>query len=108
PGQSDESSINSVIPPSTGYVNRSTSVSLEPQVEFPHQLIVVELFGVAAFEGDLAVHDDIAAIGDAYRLVEVLFGHQHGQLEPFLQFLDLVDRAADQDRREPDRGLVDQ
>src|SRR5947207_5943432 len=81
--------------------------ALKPQVKLADELVVVELVGVAAFEGDLAVHDDVAAIGDADRLVEILFGHQDGQLEAVLQLLDLVDRAVDQDRREPDRWLVD-
>ena len=44
--------------------------------------------------------DDIAAVGDAHRLVEILLGHQHGQLVALLQLLDLLDRALDQDRRE--------
>src|ERR1700738_1393328 len=41
-------------------------------------------------------------------LVEVLLGHQDRQLVTVLQFLDLFDRALDEDRREADRGLVDQ
>src|SRR5438874_10465055 len=52
--------------------------TLQPEIEFADQLVVVELVGAAALEGDLAVHDDIAAIGDADGLVEVLLGHQHG------------------------------
>src|SRR5260370_20377531 len=80
----------------------------QPQIEFTDELVVVELFGGAAFEGDLAVDDDIAAVGYTDRLVEVLLGHQDGQLVAVLQFLDLFDRALDEDRREADRGLVDQ
>src|ERR1700732_3016705 len=41
-------------------------------------------------------------------LVEVLVGHQDRQLVTVLQFLDLFDRALDEDRRQADRGLVDQ
>src|SRR5262249_26363194 len=78
------------------------------EVEFADELVVVELLGVAALECDLAVHDHIAAIGDADGLVEILLGHQHGQREAFFQLLDLVYGAADQDRGEVDRGLVDQ
>ena len=59
-------------------------------------------------ECDLAVHDDIAAVGNAERLGEVLLGHQHGQIEPVLELLDLVDGAAHQDRRQADRRLVHQ
>ena len=40
-------------------------------------------------------------------LVEVLVGHQDRQLVTVLQFLDLFDRALDEDRRQADRGLVD-
>src|SRR6516165_7362153 len=81
---------------------------LQPQIEFADQLVVVELVGGAALEGDLAVDDDIAAIGDADGLVEVLLGHQHGELMAFLELLDLFDRALDEDRCETDRRLVDQ
>ena len=52
--------------------------------------------------------DDIAAVGDLDRLVEVLLGHQHGQPVLVLELLDLGDHPADQDRGEPDRGFVDQ
>jgi hypothetical protein len=44
---------------------------LKPEIEFANQLVVVELIGRAAFEGDLAVDDDVSAVGDADRLVEV-------------------------------------
>jgi hypothetical protein len=65
----------------------------QPEIEFPYEFVVVEFLGGAALEGDLAMDDDIAAIGDAHRLVEVLLGHQHGQLIALLQLLDLFDRA---------------
>src|SRR5438270_3033565 len=80
----------------------------KPQIEFADELVVVELVGGAAFEGDLAVDDDIAAVGDADGLVEVLLGHQHGQLIALLQFLDPLDRALDEDRPQADRRLADQ
>src|SRR4051794_25012746 len=57
---------------------------------------------------DLAVHDDVAAAGDPYRLVEVLLGHQHGQAKVLIEFADLRDGLRDQQRRQADRGLVDQ
>src|SRR5580700_7488494 len=60
----------------------------QTEIELAHELVVVEFFGRAAFEGDPAVDDDVAAVGDADRLVEVLLGHQHGQAEALLQFLD--------------------
>ena len=80
----------------------------KPQIEFADELVVVELVGGAAFEGDLAVDDDVAAVGDADGLVEVLLGHQDGQLIAVLQFLDFLDRALNRHRRKADRRLVDQ
>ena len=52
--------------------------------------------------------DDIAAVGDADGLGEVLLGHQHGELVALLHLADRVDGAGHQDRRQADRGLVDQ
>src|SRR5207248_7720661 len=80
----------------------------KPQIEFADELVVVELVGGAAFEGDLAVDDDVAAVGDADGLNEILLGHQHGQLIAVLQLLNLLDRALDEHWGETDRGLVDQ
>src|SRR5438045_1123320 len=76
----------------------------QPQIKFADEFVVVELVGGAAFEGDLAVHDDVAAIGDVDGLNEVLLGHQHGQLVTVLQLLDLLDRALDEDRARPTDG----
>jgi hypothetical protein len=54
------------------------------------------------------VHDDIAAVGDADGLREILLGHQHGEMIVILELFDGVDGARDQQRREADRGLVHQ
>src|SRR5579885_1822121 len=80
----------------------------ETHVEFADELVVVERVGRFASERDLAVHDDVAAVGNTDRLREVLLGHQHGELILVPQLLDLVDHAPHPDRREPDRGLVDE
>jgi len=40
-------------------------VPLEAQVKFADQIVVVEFGGRFPFEGNLAVYDDVAAIGDA-------------------------------------------
>src|SRR5436190_7508669 len=77
------------------------------QVVAFNELVLLEL-AHAALEHDLAVHDDVAAVGDADRLVEVLLGHQHGQAVALLQLLDLGDGVRNEDRREADRRLVDQ
>ncbi len=55
-----------------------------------------------------AVHDDIAAVGDADRLGEVLLRHQHGELVLVLELLDGVDGAGNQQGRKSHRWLVDQ
>src|SRR5215470_18897619 len=80
----------------------------QPEIKLPDQLVVVELVGGTAFEGDLAVDDDVTAVGDAQRLWEVLLRHQHGELVLVLELLDLVDGAADQHWRQAYRRLVDQ
>src|SRR5689334_19770583 len=64
---------------------RDRCLALHPHVKLAHQVVVVELVGRAALERDLAVHDDIAAIGDADGLREILLRHQHGQLIVILQ-----------------------
>ena len=79
-----------------------------PQIELADQVVVVELGGRAALEGDLAVHDHVTAVGDADGLREVLLGHQHRELVVVLELLDGVDGAGDQQRRQSDRGLVHQ
>src|SRR4030095_3818614 len=77
-------------------------------IELLDQIVVVELVGGAALEGDLAVHDYITAVGDADRLSEILLGHQHRELVVLLELLDGVDGGADEDRREATGRLVDQ
>src|SRR5579859_2853999 len=80
----------------------------QPQIKFLDQVVVVELVGGAAFEGDLAVDDDVAAVGDLDGLGEVLLGHENAQVVAVLELLDLLDGAAHEKRRQSDRGLVDQ
>src|SRR5262245_23199834 len=78
----------------------------DTQIVSLHQLVLTQLARVAALELDLAVDDDVAAIRDLRRLVEVLLGHEHGELVALLQLLDLGDHAADEDGRQAHRGLV--
>src|SRR6266851_6766073 len=70
--------------------------------------VVAQRLGRGSLEDDLAVHDEIAAVGDLDRLVKILFGHQDGEIVALLELADLGDHAADQVGRETDRGLVDQ
>src|SRR4029077_5091196 len=81
---------------------------LHTEIELPDQVVVVEFISGTTLESDLAVDDDIAAIGDADGLGEILLGHQHRQLVVVLELLDGVDSSGDQKRREADRRLVDQ
>src|ERR1051326_7296856 len=53
--------------------------SSHPQVVLLDELVLAQLAGTVPFELDLSVHDDVAAVGDLGRLVEVLLGHQHGE-----------------------------
>src|SRR6267378_3932111 len=87
---------------------RGRSLSRGAKVVVLHERVLLELGDRSAFEHDLAVHDDVAAVGDADRLVEILLGHQHCEPVAFLQLPDLGDGMRDQDRREPHRGLVHQ
>src|SRR6266850_4936957 len=87
---------------------RGRSLSRRAKVVVLHERVLLELGDRSAFEHDLAVHDDVAAVGDANRLVEILLGHQHREAVALLELLDLGDGMRDQDRREPHRGLVHQ
>src|SRR5262245_66644881 len=86
----------------------TAALASKTQIKLLDQIVVVELLGRAAFECDLAVHDDIAAVGDAQRLREVLLRHQHCELVALLELLDLLDHAGHQHRREPPRWLIDE
>ena len=58
----------------------------QPQIKFLDQIVVVELIHRAALECDLAVDDDVAAVGDADRLGEILLRHQDGQANSAASF----------------------
>src|SRR5262245_50561432 len=49
---------------------------LEAHVQLVDQLVVREVLARAALVFDLPVHDHVAPVGDADRLVEVLLGHE--------------------------------
>src|SRR4051794_3787063 len=49
------------------------------EIESLHDVVVLQFVDGTGGDDDLAVDYDVTAIGDADRLVEVLFGHQHGQ-----------------------------
>src|SRR6516165_3404186 len=85
-------------PRSPGRMRRSS----QPEIKLPDQIVVVELVGGFALERDLAMDNDVAAVGDAQRLREVLLRHQDGKLVLLLELPDRVDGAADQQRGEAD------
>src|ERR1043166_3388722 len=70
------------------------------EVVVPDELVPLELRDAAPFEHDLAVHDDVAPVGDADRLVEVLLSHQDREAVLRLELLDLGDGVRDEDRGE--------
>src|SRR5712692_5530735 len=81
---------------------------LQTQIKFLDQIVVVELIGRSPLKSDLAVNNDIAAVGDPDRLVEILLGHQHGKRIALLHFGNRIDGSADENRREANRWFVDQ
>src|SRR5712671_5317703 len=50
-------------------------------------------------DDDFTMDDDVTAIGDPDRLVEVLLRHQHRQTEMSVELADLGDGLRDQERR---------
>src|SRR4029079_8568905 len=63
---------------------------LRAQIQFPNNVVVVQVVRRRALKFNLTMHDHIAAVGDPDCLGEVLFRHQYGQLVTFLQRLDTV------------------
>src|SRR5712691_3343152 len=94
--------------PRSSMPSRPSCAPSQSHVELVYQLVIGEILARAALVLDPAVHDHVAAIGDADRLVEVLLRHEHGEPVAFLQFPDFVDRVDDEYRRQADRRLVDQ
>jgi branched-chain amino acid transport system ATP-binding protein len=68
---------------------------LFPKLSVEENLMLGAYRSAARRELDLAVHDDVAAVGDFHRLIEILLGHQHGQLAFVFQLFDFGDHAAD-------------
>src|SRR6266704_659819 len=94
--------------PRSSMPSRPSCAPSQPHVKLVHQLVVGQLLARAPLVLDPAVHDDVAAVGDADRLVEVLLGHEHREPVGLLQLPDLVDGVDDEYRRKTDRRLVDQ
>src|SRR5262245_15345914 len=60
----------------------------QSHIQLVHQLIIREIVARAAFVLDAAVHDHVAAVGDAHRLVEILLRHEHREAVRLLELLD--------------------
>ena len=78
------------------------------EIEPLDDIVASQLFDRIGRNDDLAMDDDVAAGGDPDRLVEVLLRHQHREAEMPVEFADLADGLRYQQRRQPDRRLVDQ
>src|SRR5439155_1962870 len=81
---------------------------LDAEIVLLDELVLAKLRGTPPLELDAPVDDDVAAVSDLGRLIEVLLGHQDGPLIAVFQLADLRDDARDEHRRQPYRGLVDQ
>jgi hypothetical protein len=55
--------------------------SIRPQIKLPHHVALSQIGDAIRGEYDLAVNQYVAAVGDARRLLEILFGHQHREAE---------------------------
>src|SRR5207245_3423082 len=81
---------------------------LNAEVVLLDELVFPQLLRASSLELDASVDDDVAAVGDLGRLIEVLLGHQHSQVIALFQLADLRDDPGDQNRRQPHGRLVDQ
>src|SRR6516162_1384262 len=80
----------------------------QTKIKFLDQIVVVELLGGAALEGNFTVDDHIAAISDADRLIEILFRHQDCEGIALFHFGDRIDGTADEYGSKANGRLVHQ
>ncbi len=78
------------------------------EIELLDDVVGVEFGHGLRRNRDLAMHDDVAAVGDADRLMEILLRHKHGEPELVLQVADGGDGLRDQQRREAHGRLIHQ
>src|SRR4029079_5158925 len=83
---------------------REGSLCRGAEIVVPDEIVLLELRHGPALEHDLAVDDDVAAVCDAYRLVEILLGHQYREPVALLQLPDLRDGMRHEYGGEPHRG----
>ena len=67
-------------------------LALDAQVILFHQSVLPQLLRRTSFKRDPAVHNDVAPVCDFDRLMEILLGHQHGEMVLLLEFLNFRNR----------------
>src|SRR5215472_1759788 len=80
---------------------------VEPEIELLDIGVLAQALG-RALEDDAAILHDIAMVGDVERHARVLLDQKHGQLPLFAQPADDAENLLDQQRRQAERGLVEQ
>ena len=84
-----------------------TAVSFTPEVELAHVLVLDEL-GAGPFQHDAPDLQHIAVVRRLERHVGVLLDQQHGDVLLLVEAADDGEDLLDQDRRQPQRRLVEQ
>src|SRR3954469_3542211 len=83
-----------------------TPQTLAPEVRLPQPLVLAEVVG-RALQHEPPRREDVAAVGDREGDVRILLDDEHRD-PGFVHLLDDLERALDEDRREPHRRLVHQ
>src|SRR5258705_13559286 len=78
------------------------------EIEPLDDVVASQFVDRAGRDDDLAMDNDVTAIGDADRLIEVLLRHEHSETEMLIELADLGDGLRDQQRRQAYRRLIDQ
>src|SRR6202011_3252934 len=71
-------------------------------------LRALEQLAAGAGEREQAVDHDVAAVGELERVERVLLDQEHGELVLAVEVADRGENLFDQERREAERGLVEQ
>ena len=83
---------------------KSNGGCLPAEIVALHKLVLLEFGRAATVKHDFAMDDDIAAVGDADCLVQILLSHEHGQAPAFLQLPDLVGHLGHEEGLSPTEG----
>src|ERR1700720_932326 len=100
---------NSNLRPDRSAPETLSGQSCDPaEVEPLDDVVASQFVDRAGCNDDLAMDNDVTAIGDADRLIEVFLGHEHAQAETLIEFADLGDGLRYQERRQAYRRFIDQ